>query len=115
MNNTALDFRFDGRKLIGVSRHTRVEITIDDWTEIGVEICHNDHLRPTFSLVINRPTHNLRIPSDAQAFKALVDYFTCLDGFDWQPLVRARTNPSKAYSLCWLRPPLSTKNLPAAA
>lgn len=104
MNNGQLQFAFDGRKISAISRRTTLEISVKDWTDIGVEILHDDSLRPAFCLVINRQHHNLRIPNDAPVFKALLDYFSSLDGFDWQPLVQARLNPSHAYSLCWRQP-----------
>ena len=88
-----LRFAFDGRKLVAISRHTTLEITVQDWTEIGVEMIRDNSLRLSFCLVINRRTHNLRVPDDAPVFKALLDYFPSLEGFDWQPLV----NPSAAY------------------
>ena len=115
MDKTRLDFRFDGLKLRGTSRHTKVEISVQDWTEIGVEICFNDPLQQTFWLVINRLTHNLRIPSDSPVFKPLLDHFTCFDGFDWTPIVKARMNPSQTYSVCWLRAALPANPFSAAA
>ena len=96
-------FLFDGQKLICTSGQTASQIHVQDWNEIGIEVFHDDPLRSNFCLVINRRTHNCRVPNDTPVFKALLDYCSTLDSFDWQPLVQARSHLSHAYSVCWVR------------
>jgi hypothetical protein len=98
-----LQFSFDGQKLVGTLHRTRLEIDVHDWVEIGVEIVHDVSRRQIWCLVINRCTHNLRIPNDAPLCKVLLDYCSTLEGFDWKPLARARLNSAHAYSICWQR------------
>lgn len=95
---------FDGHTITAdgpLARKTSVRV--DDIQEIGVETTDTGPFVEDVFWLINRDTDDLRVPQDSPVFKALMDYFGSLDGFDWQPFTEAMACTDCRYFLCWRR------------
>ena len=100
IEETISEVLFDGHNLVGTAQSQVQMLSVEEWTEIGVET-KEDGL--SFCLVINRDTDNFRITNGEPAFKALLHYFAVLKHFNWKPLVNIRLYPDAGYAVCWHR------------
>lgn len=94
---------FDGHTLVGTAEGEMLELTVNDWSEIGAELSQEQ-----VWLVINHRVHNLRIPCGAPVFKDLLDCFASLEEFDWEPLVHPKVDAG--YVCCWRRRARSSRH-----
>ena len=98
MNETQV--LFDGQNLVGTAQSRVQVLSVEEWTEIGVETKDGGL---SFCLVINRDTDNFCITNDEPAFKELLNYFAVLKHFNWKPLANVRLHPETGYAVCWHR------------
>lgn len=79
----------------------RVSVRVADIHEIGIETTDTGPFDEDVFWLINRDTDALRIPQESPVFKALMDQFGSLEGFDLQPLIQAMACAENRYFLCW--------------
>ena len=103
MHETLPNITFDQRGIAPGAGPGASLLSVADWSEVGIEVTEGDSFRPHFCMVINRDQENIRIPYDSPVFKAVLDYFASIGGFDWQPLVNARFSGEPRYFPCWRR------------
>jgi len=103
MNKVLPQRTFENSQIVTAQTFGSRSLSVNEWREVGIEITATDSFRPNFFLVINRNAENIRIPYEAPEFKALLDYFATVSGFDWQPLVEIRFCGETRYFPCWSR------------
>jgi hypothetical protein len=98
-------YEFDGETItVDGPFARRVSVRVQDIHEIGVETTDTGPFIEDVFWLINRETDGLRIPQGSPVFKALMERFESLEGFDWEPFVEAMACPDCRYFLCWRRP-----------
>jgi hypothetical protein len=99
-----IHFSFDGRTIVADGPFAqKTSVGVDDIHEVGIETNDAGPFVEDVFWLINRDTVGLRIPQGSPAFKKLMDYFSSVEGFDWEPFSEAMACTDRRYFLCWKR------------
>ena len=97
-------YEFDGQIITADGPLARcVSVRVQDIHEIGIETTDTGPFVEDVYWLINRDTDGLRVPQESPVFKALMERFGSLQGFDWKPFAEAMACTDCRYFLCWKR------------
>lgn len=96
-------FSFDRHTITADGPIARTSVRVEDIRELGIETTEAGPFVEVVFGLINQDSDRLRIPQESPVFKTLMDYFSSLEGFNWQSFTEAMSCSDHRYFLCWRR------------
>lgn len=96
--------RFDGRQLRACTTLGEpIDWSTPDFEEIGIQTTAAGPFIEDVFWVVQAQGKSVCIPQESDAAKALLEYASRLERFDWEPFIQAMSSTESRYFRCWTR------------